>query len=386
MKMTKLETSNSRLGYRIVSVILFTLCAAIVGQVSSRMMASRQLEAATHELAVTPVNVTRPAASAPSSQFVLPATVQPYMATTIYARTNGYLQKWYADIGTHVRKGQLLATIASPEIDSQLEAAQATLRQVEAGLKLAQITARRYSNLSHTDAVAQQEVDQTLQNLRGQEATLQASQAEVRRLRQLQGFEKVYAPFDGVVTNRKVDVGNLINAGGSAQGLELFQLSQVETLRVFVSVPENYAAAIKGERMARVDFAQYPGQIFQGTIVRNSQSIDPATRTLLVEINVSNKDGRLLPGSYANVRFNLHQNQPSCVLPANTLLFRAEGPQVAIVKNDRFIELRNVTVGTDFGSTVQIVSGLNGTEEVVLNPPDSLLQGQRIQVIASKGN
>jgi RND family efflux transporter MFP subunit len=344
--------------------------------------ASRQLEAATHELALTPVNVTRPTVGTPSSQFALPATVQPYMATTIYARTNGYLLKWYADIGTHVRKGQLLATIASPEIDSQLDAARATLRQVEAGLKLAQITAGRYANLSHTDAVAQQEVDQTAQNLRGQQATLQASQAEVRRLQQLQGFEKVYAPFDGVITNRKVDVGNLINAGGSAQGVELFQLSQIGTLRVFVSVPENYAAAAKGESMANVEFAQYPGQSFPGTIVRNAHSIDPVTRTLLVEVDVPNKDGRLLPGSYANVRFNLHQNQPSYVLPANTLLFRAEGQQVATVKNGQVIELRNVAVGTDFGSTVQIVSGLNGSEDVVLNPPDSLLQGQHVQVVA----
>jgi len=384
--MTKHEASNSRWGFRIGAVFLFTLCAAIVGQVSSRMVASRQLEAATHELALTPVNVTRPAAGTPNSQFALPATVQPYMATTIHARTNGYLLKWYADIGTHVRKGQLLATIASPEIDSQLDAARATLRQVEAGLKLAQITAGRYSNLSHTDAVAQQEVDQTAQNLRGQQATLQASQAEVRRLQQLQGFEKVYAPFDGVITSRKIDVGNLINAGGSAQGVELFQLSQIQTLRVFVSVPENYAAAAKGERAAHVEFAQYPGETFPGTIVRNAHSIDSATRTLLVEVDVPNRDGRLLPGSYANVRFSLHQNQPSYVLPSNTLLFRAEGQQVAVVKNSQVIELRNVTVGTDFGSKVQIVSGLNGSEDVVLNPPDSLLQGQRVQVVAAKKN
>lgn len=381
--MTKHEASSPRWGFRIGAVLLFAFCAATVGQVSSRMLASHQLEAATRELALTPVNVTHPAAGAPSSQFALPATVQPYMATTIYARTNGYLLKWYADIGTHVRKGQLLATIASPEIDSQLDAARATLRQVEAGLKLAQITAGRYSNLSRTDAVAQQEVDQAAQNLRGQLATLQASQAEVRRLQQLQGFEKVYAPFDGVVTSRKIDVGNLINAGGSAQGVELFQLSQIETLRVFVSVPENYASAAKGEKTAHVEFAQYPGQTFAGTVVRNTHAIDPATRTLLVEVDVPNRDGRLLPGSYANVRFNLHQNQPSYVLPVNTILFRAEGQQVAIVKNG-IIELRNVTVGTDLGSTVQIVSGLNGSEDIVLNPPDSLLQGQRVQVVAAR--
>ncbi len=384
--MAKHETSNTKPGYRVVTVLLFTLCAAIVGQVSSRLTASRHLEAATRELALTPVNITRPAASAPTSQFALPATVQPYMATTIYARTNGYILNWYADIGTHVHKGQLLATIASPEIDSQLDAARATLRQVEASLKLAQITAGRYANLSHTDAVAQQEVDQTAQNLRGQQALLQASQAEVRRLQQLQGFEKVYAPFDGVITSRKVDVGNLINAGSSAQGVELFQLSQIQTLRVFVSVPENYAAAVKEEKTAHVEFAQDPGQSFPGIIARNSKSIDPVTRTLLVEVDVSNKDGRLLPGAYANVRFNLRQNRPSYVLPANTLLFRAEGQQVAIVKHDHLIELRNVTVGTDFGSTVQIVSGLNGSEDIVLNPPDSLLQGQRVQVVASRGN
>jgi len=382
----KQQTSHSRPGYRIVTAILFTLVAAIVGQVSSRLTASRQLEAATHELALTPVNVTRPLSGAPASLSLLPATVQPYMATKIYARTNGYLLKWYADIGTEVRKGQLLATIASPEIDSQLDAANASLRQVEAGVKLAQITAGRYANLSHTNAVAQQEVDQANHSLQGQQATLQASQAGVRRLKQLQGFEKVYAPFDGVITSRKVEVGNLINAGGSAQGAELFQLSQIRTLRVFVSVPENCAGAVQALRTAQVEFAQSPGKLHPGTIVRNAQSIDPVTRTLLVEVDVPNGAGRLLPGSYANVRFKLAQGQPGAVLPGNALLFRGEGQQVAVVKSDDRIELRNVTVGTDFGPTVQIVAGLTGEERVVLNPPDSLLQGQRVKVVDAKKN
>ena len=384
--MTEPKPTGAKPGYRIVTVIAFILAAAIVGQISSRMRASRQLEAATHELALTPVNIIRPLASAPGSQCLLPASVQPYMATTIYARTSGYLLKWYADLGAQVHQGQLLATIASPEVDAQLDAAQATLRQVESGLKMAQITAGRYSNLSHSDAVAQQEVDQATQSLQGQQATIQGAQAEVRRLRQLQGFERVYAPFDGVITSRKVDVGNLVNAGGSAQGVELFQLSQIRTLRVFVSAPENYAAAIKGESSAEVEFAQYPGRTFPGKVVRNAQSIDSATRTLLVEVDVANKDGLLLPGSYATVRFNLHQNQASAVLPANALLFRAEGQQVAVVTKDHLIELKKVTLGTDFGTTVQIVSGLNGSEDVVVNPPDSLLQGQRVQVLAARKN
>jgi RND family efflux transporter MFP subunit len=370
----------------VVSVLLFTILAAIVGQTSSRLVASRQLEAATHELALTPVNVTRPVSSAPISSCSLPATVQPYMATSIFARTNGYLTKWYADIGTKVQKGTLLATIASPEVDSQLDSARATLRQVEATLKLAEITALRYTKLSHTDAVAEQEVDQAKQNFLGQQATLQASQAEVRRLQQLQGFEKVYAPFSGVITQRKVDVGNLINAGGSGPGGELFQLAQIETLRVFVSVPENYSAGIKGEKGGEVEFAQYPGRLFPGSIVRNAHSIDPVTRTLLVEVDVQNRDGRLLPGSYANVRFNLRQKQASFVLPVNSLMFRGEGAQVAIVKKDQRIELRNVTMGTDYGSKVQIVSGLDGSEDVVLSPPDSLLQGQRVLVVATGKN
>lgn len=384
--MSKEKLSNSRVGFRFVSVLLFTLLAAIVGQVSSRLVASRQLEAATHELALTPVNITRPGTSAPTSQCALPATVQPYMATSIFARTNGYLTKWNADIGSKVSKGALLATIASPEIDSQLDAARATLQQVEAGLKLAEITAARYSKLSHTDAVAEQEVDQARQSLQGQQATLLASQAEVRRLQQLQGFEKVYAPFSGVITQRKVDVGNLISAGGAAQGGELFQLSQIETLRVFVSVPENYAAGIKGEKGAEVEFAQYPGRVFPGSIVRNAHSIDPVTRTLLVEVDVRNRDGHLLPGSYANVHFRLNQQQKSFMLPVNALLFRAEGEQVAIVKKDHRVELRNVRLGTDYGSKVQIVSGLDGSEDVVLNPPDSLLKGQSVLVVAQRKN
>jgi RND family efflux transporter MFP subunit len=383
--MSKQVSPQSRMGSHLVTVLLIVVCSAVAVQVYARVTASHQLEASTQQLALTPVNVSRPAPGAPTSQFMLPATVQPYMGSTIYARTNGYLQRWYADLGTHVRKGELLATIASPEVDSQLQAAQASLRQVQATLRLAQLTAGRYGNLSRTDAVAQQDVDQATQNLHSQQATLQAAQAEVRRLKDLQGFERIYAPFDGVVTARKVDVGNLVNAGGSAQGVELFQLAQVQTLRVFVSVPESYATAVQGEKTAQVQLAQFPGRFFAGTVVRNSQAIDPATRTLLVEVDVPNPDGRLLPGSYANVRFDLHQNQPSFVLPSNTLLFRSEGQQVAVVHKDR-IELRKVTVGMDLGSTVQIVAGLNGSEQVVLNPPDSLLQGERVQVLPAGKN
>jgi len=381
--MSKEQPSTSRRGSHLLMVVVALFSAAVSVQIYARVTDSQRLEAATHELALTPVNVTQPKPSAPSSQCLLPATVQPYMATPIYARTNGYLTRWYADIGSHVQKGELLATIASPEVDSQLEAARATLRQVEATLKLAQITAGRYANLSHTEAVAQQEVDQAAQHLQGQQATLQAAQAEVRRLQQLQGFEKVYAPFDGVVTARKVEVGNLINAGSAGQGAELFQLAQINTLRVFVSVPEAYASAVKEESSAQVEFAQYPGKTFPGKIVRDSHAIDPATRTLLLEIEVANRDGKLLPGSYANVHFNLHQSRPSFVLPSNTLLFRAEGEQVAVVKDNRQIELRKVTLGTDFGTTTQVLSGLSGSEQVVLNPPDSLLDGQRVQVVAA---
>jgi len=384
--MTTEQKANSKPGYRVVSALIFILVAALVGQVTSRLTASRQLEAATHELALTPVNVTRPTAGAPSSEFQLPASVQPYMATAINARTSGYLQKWYADLGSRVRKGQLLATIASPEIDAQLDTARATLLQAESRLKLAKITAGRYTNLSHSDAVAQQEVDQAAESLQGQLAAITGAQAEVRRLEQLQGFEKVYAPFDGVVTSRKVDVGNLVSAGGSAQGAELFQLSQLQTLRVYVSVPENYAPAVQQEGTAEVEFAQFPGRSFPGTVVRNAQSIDSATRTLLVEINVANKDGKLLPGSYASVRFKLRQKLAAAILPANTILFRSEGQQVAVVSKAGVIELRKVAVGTDFGATVQIVSGLTGSEDVVLNPPDSLLQGQRVQVLAAGKN
>lgn len=384
--MTTEPKNNSKPGYRVLSVIVFILVAALVGQVTSRLTATRRLEAATRELALTPVNVIRPTAGAPSSEFQLPASVQPYMATAIYARTSGYLQKWYADLGSRVREGQLLATIASPEIDAQLDAARATLRQAESRLRLAELTAGRYTNLSHSDAVAQQEVDQATESLQGQQAGIKGAQAEVRRLQQLQGFEKVYAPFDGVVTSRKVDVGNLVSAGGPAQGAELFQLSQLQTLRVYVSVPENYAPAVQLERTAEVEFAQYPGRSFPGAVVRNAQSIDPATRTLLVEINVANKAGKLLPGSYASVRFKLRQKLSAPVLPANALLFRSEGQQVAVVTRNGVIELRKVVVGTDFGTTVQVVSGLTGSEDVVVNPPDSLLQGQRVQVLPARGN
>jgi RND family efflux transporter MFP subunit len=312
---------------------------------------------------------------------VLPANVQAFADAPIYARTNGYLKRWYVDIGGHVKAGQLLAEIDTPEINQQLRQARADLGTAEANLNLSRITTDRYAGLLKTDSVSKQDADNAAGDFAAKGATVQSAQANVRRLEELQSFEKIYAPFDGVITARNTDVGALINSGSST-GLrsELFHISQPDKLRVYVNVPQAYSQAAKPGMTADLILAEFPGRPFQGKLVRTAEAIDPASRTLLVEIAVNNPTGTLFSGSYAEVHLKLPTPAYSLLLPVNTLLFRAEGLRVATVGDGQKVELKPITIGHDFGSEVEVVSGLTGSENVIVNPPDSVVSGQTVRI------
>jgi RND family efflux transporter MFP subunit len=341
---------------------LVTVVGLIVGAVLPRIHARANLLKETDEMAVPTVAVVKPKKSAPAAELVLPANVQAFVDSPIYARTNGYLKRWYADIGTHVRAGQLLAEIETPEVDQQLRQARADVGTAQANLRLSQITAERYSGLLQSDSVSKQEA------------------ANVKRLEELQSFEKIYAPFDGIVTARNTDIGALIDSGSSGgTRTELFHIAQPNKLRVYVNVPEAYSQSAKPGLKAALTVPEYPGQRFEGTLVRTADSIDQATRTLLVEIAVNNPTGTLLSGAYAEVHFNLPTTSNAYILPVNSLLFRSEGLRVAAVSNGR-AELKPITVGHDFGSEVEVVAGLTGDESIIVNPPDSLVSGEAVRV------
>jgi RND family efflux transporter MFP subunit len=359
---------------------LVTVVGLIVGAVLPRIHARANLLKETDEMAVPTVAVVKPKKSAPAAELVLPANVQAFVDSPIYARTNGYLKRWYADIGTHVRAGQLLAEIETPEVDQQLRQARADVGTAQANLRLSQITAERYSGLLQSDSVSKQEADNAEGDYAAKKAALEAAQANVKRLEELQSFEKIYAPFDGIVTARNTDIGALIDSGSSGgTRTELFHIAQPNKLRVYVNVPEAYSQSAKPGLKAALTVPEYPGQRFEGTLVRTADSIDQATRTLLVEIAVNNPTGTLLSGAYAEVHFNLPTTSNAYILPVNSLLFRSEGLRVAAVSNGR-AELKPITVGHDFGSEVEVVAGLTGDESIIVNPPDSLVSGEAVRV------
>jgi RND family efflux transporter MFP subunit len=301
------------------------------------------------------------------------------MDTPIYSRTNGYLKSWYFDIGAHVRKGQLMADIETPEVDQQLQVAQADLKSAQANLDLANTTSTRYQNLLKTNSVSKQETDVAMSDAAAKKAAVDASMANVRRLEQLQSFEKVYAPFDGIITARNTDVGRLISAGQNTMAQELFHLAAIGKLRVFVAVPEAYSSAIKVGAKATLTLDEYPGRTFEGTIARNSNAIDQSTRTLNVEVDVDNAKAELLPGAYVFVHFKVPQHASGLSIPSNTLLFRSEGLRVGVVRDSR-VELVPVKIAKDVGATVEIASGLTSNDAVILDPSDSLATGQQVQI------
>lgn len=372
----KVRSRSARLAVLVVLVLLIAGAFALVRRLTERHALAKETES----LAIPTVSVMKPGIEPTSDELVLPAQLQPFVESAIYARTNGYLLRWTRDIGSHVTKGDLLAEIDTPEIDQELSQAKASRQQIEAQLQLAKSTAERWTNLRKTDSVSQQEADQQVSAYAQAQANLAASNANVRRLEQLESFKRVYAPFDGVITRRNTDVGALISAGSNTQGKELFDISQFDPLRVYVNVPQINSPSIRHGMPAYIDLREFPGQKFAGKIVRTADAIDPGTRTLLTEVDVPNKDGRLLPGSYAQVHFAVPVQTTRISVPVNALLFRSEGPRVAVVGSDSKIHLKPVMIGRDFGTKVEILDGLQATDQIVVNPADSLEEGQQVNI------
>jgi RND family efflux transporter MFP subunit len=365
-----------------IAVLAFVVVVALViSGILPRIQARNTLAKETKEMAIPTVAVVRPQRSAPSNELVLPANVQAYIDAPIYARTNGYLKKWYADIGARVTTGQLLAEIETPEVDQQLRQARADLATAEANRSLAQITADRYVGLLKTDSVSKQDTDNAQANYAAQKATVQSGEANVKRLEQLQSFEKIYAPFAGVITARNTDIGALIDSGSSGGArTELFHIAQPDRLRVYVNVPQVYSQAAKPGLTADLVLSEFPGRRFSGTLVRTANAIDQNTRTLLVEIAVNNPTGTLLSGAYAEVHLKLPGAASSFTLPVTTLLFRSEGLRVVTVKDGQHAELIPITIGRDYGASVEVVAGLTGDESVITNPPDSIVSGEEVRL------
>ena len=365
----------------VLTILMVAGAFALVRRVTERGALAKETE----RLAIPTVGVIKPATEPASDELVLPAQLQAYVESAIYARTNGYLLRWNKDIGSKVKKGELLAEIDTPEVDQELSQAKAAQQQTEAQLQLAKSTAERWANLRKTDSVSQQEADQQASAYSQATANTAAAGANVRRLQQLESFKHVYSPISGVITRRNTDVGALITAGSSSTGKELFDVAQVDPLRVFVSVPQTNAPSIRAGLPAYIELREYPGQKFSGKVVRTADSIDPATRTLLTEIDVPNPNGHLLPGSYAEVHFAVPVQIMRLSIPVNALLFRPEGPRVAVVGSDHKVHLKAISIGRDYGTKVEILGGLDPNDQIVVNPADSLEDGQEVNIKAGAG-
>ncbi|MFZ0638889.1 MAG: efflux RND transporter periplasmic adaptor subunit [Candidatus Acidiferrales bacterium] len=362
-----------------ILVALAVVAAIVIFGVLSRSRAAGKLKKDTATLAVPTVSVLHAERSAPQQEIVLPANVEAYSDAPIYARTNGYLKHWYVDIGAHVKKGQLLADIDTPEVDQQLQQARSDLSTAEANHRIAQITADRYQGLLKTDSVAKQDVDNAVASMQATQAQVQSAQDNVKRLEDLQSFEKIYAPFDGVVTARNIDVGDLINAGSGGPAQELFHLSATNKLRVYVSVPQIYSVAARPGIKAYLTLPEFAGRKFPGTLVRTANAITQASRTLLIEVDVNNSDGTLLPGAYAEVHIAIPGKASTYIVPIATLIFRSQGIQLATVDDGKHAKLVSVTLGRDFGTRVEVVSGISDQDSIIVNPPDSLVDGEEVR-------
>ena len=364
----------------VVGVALLILVVAGAIRLITRASHEEALAKETEQQTIPTVAVVHPLAEKPDEELVLPGSLLAFEESPIYARTNGYLVRWYKDIGSRVNEGDLLATIDTPEIDQELNQAKAAREQIVAQLELAKISAQRWENLRKSDSVSAQEADQQTSGYRQAQANLAAADANVRRLEQLEGFKKVYAPFSGVITKRNVDPGALINAGAGAAGRELFDIARVDPLRVYTSVPQAYAPFIRVGASTTVTLQEFPGQRFSAKVARTAESIDPNTRTLLTEVDVPNRDGRLLPGSFGEVHFAVGSNVNKVTVPVNAMLFRSQGPQLAVVGPDKKIQLRTINIGKDYGTTLEILGGVSIRDQVVINPSDSLEDGQEVNL------
>jgi membrane fusion protein, multidrug efflux system len=376
----ELPAAPPRKAMIIVVLVIVVLVLSGGASMFSRFRAGRALAKETEIDSIATVAVVHPIAEKPDEELVLPASLQAYEESPIFARTNGYLLRWYRDIGSHVAQGELLADIDTPEVDQELSQARASRQQSAAQLDIAKISADRWQNLRKTDSVSQQENDMQTNAYQQAVANLAAADANVRRLEQLESFKHVYAPFSGVLVKRNVDPGALINAG--SVGMELFILAKVDPLRVFTNVPQAYSPAIKDGMPAYITLQEIPGQKFRGTVARTAEAIDPATRTLLTEVDVPNKDGRLLRGSFGEVHFSPRINAEKVTVPVNAMLFRREGPQLAIVGSNNKVQLRPITIGRDYGTTLEILGGVSVEDRIIINPADSLEDGQTVNVAA----
>jgi RND family efflux transporter MFP subunit len=362
-------------------VAVLILGAAVV--LVHRSIQARALEDATAIHAVQYVTTMQPAAGGDELPVTLPGTLQGEIESTVYARSSGYLVRWTKDIGASVRQGEVLAEITAPEIDQQLRQAQAARAQSASSEALAKSTAQRWQSLRAQDAVTQQDLDERLSAASQAEADLAAADANVERLKSMQGFNRVTAPFDGVLTRRNVDVGDLINAGNGGVGQALFTVARVDPLRLYVYVPQMYADQVKIGDAVTVSLAERAGQEFKGTIARTARAIDPATRTLQVEIRVPNHDGALLAGAYVQVALPINGGHAAVVIPTNVLLFRPEGPRVAVVDGGGRVHLTPVKLGTDFGTSIEVLSGIDSQTRIIVNPADSLADGDVVSVVSA---
>jgi RND family efflux transporter MFP subunit len=376
------SSGSSLLGI-FVSFVLAGIVLAVVIYfgIKSRVEANAALKRETLEMSVASVTVVHPKTSAAAEEIVLPGNIQAYTDTPIYARASGYLKSWTVDIGARVKSGQLLAEIETPEIDQQLQQARAELATAQANYNLAQSTAERWQFLMKTDSVSKQETDEKIGDLNAKKTIVDSANSNVRRLEHTQSFQKIYAPFDGVITARNTEVGALIDSGANSPGKELFHVASTNRLRVYVNVPQTYSRAAAPGVRADLTLAEFPGRIFRGQLVRNANAIDASSRTLLAEVDVANTTGELLPGSYVSVHLKLPSKVKALTLPVNTLLFRSEGQRIAVVRDGR-AALLPITMGRDFGNEVEIVAGLKGDEQVIVNPADSIAPGDRVHVAA----
>jgi RND family efflux transporter MFP subunit len=377
---------GSRKSWIIALIALAIVGGVLVFGILSRLKDQANLRKAVAQTSAPSVSVVQPKRGAPVQELILPGNVQPFISSPIYARTDGYLKKWYFDIGAHVKAGQLLAVIDAPEMDQELAQAKSTLATAQANLELAQITKDRYTILFAKHAVPQQDRDNAIGTYNADKATVDADQASVQRYAALVSFERIYAPFDGVITARNTDIGDLINSGSNtAPKTNLFNMVQTDILRVYVNVPEEFSRGVKpGQTQTDIALAEFPGRRFPGKLVRTAEAINASTRTLLVEIDVPNPTSTaLFSGSYAEVHLNIPSQNPTYIIPANTLLFRTQDLQVGVVQNGK-VMLKNVTAGHDFGNEIEIVAGLGDSDHVIVNPSDSLVNGQTVQVVNAK--
>jgi RND family efflux transporter MFP subunit len=382
MEPEKRDRPHKKAGRFFTILFIVVLVLVVLGAVTlfQRRVQYQALAKETETLSIPTVAVIHPATESSEEQLVLPGSMQAYVESPIYARTNGYLKKWYHDIGSRVRQGDLLADIDTPEVDQQLSQSRSELNTAQANANLSKITATRYEELIKTDGVSKQEVDNAVGDLAAKVATVRSAEANVRRLEELESFKHIYAPFSGVITRRNVDTGTLINAGNGGSSQQLFSLAQTDPLRVYVSVPETSAPSIHAGLGAYLELTQYPGEKSRGKVVRTAESIDTGTRTLLTEVDVPNHNGALLPGGYAQVHLEVKVAGARLQVPVNALLFRSEGLRAVVVDANHRAHLKPLTIGRDYGTTLEVLQGLQASDWIVLNPADSLEEGQEVRV------